>query len=593
MITLFDHLPDLPLLEILSYLSCLDALWAFSNLNARLTSLLSEQGFYYHVNLSSTRYQQFKALLSSLRFDEIQSLTIDVHASLLQIRCWPYLPRLRILKVKGVRNFRDVFSFAHRHASTLSHLTVESSRYFKTDGLSRRLCYPSWNLYKFISEILNNMFALRSLNLGMESSFFLHTWSFKTIQLPLTHLTVALHFICDLINLMLTDPLSHTLEQLHITLARNCDIESSMDAVSHLSRMKTLHTFTFAKSFEWQSNYEWSFIDRLTSAKVMPALRRMSFALVINYIDLIEMENSALFTDFRHIDVHYSFIIVAPSRESHAVLLNHVPRGSQSHPREIVSVTFMSGPWPDDQPFITPDVRYIETPKFRQHLFYTLPWVFDKFFQLCVPDRCISEVEVFMSPTMGKNYSSRLTKLDMSDNLPSCSTLLSNVIFPNKIVELQLFRCNRHVSMNLPNVSHLNLIDSLDSLRSNSLPFNVRTIQIVLHHECLHFATDDWTILRALSTLPLLKSLRILLYDMRIPPDHTSSQIIAERALLLSDFSFCFRRDKYPDPYDKISAYKRHWLFIKQLRKRILLASLEREPYISVEKDGCGLVAWF
>lgn len=485
---------------------------------------------------------------------------------------------------------------------------------FIKDGLSRRLCYPSWNLYDFISRIFDHMFALRSLDFGMESSFWLHKWSFKTIHLPLTHLTITLYTTCDLINIMLTEPLSHTLEQLHITLSDEYDIKYSLNAISHLPEMKTLHTFTFVKSFNWHSHYEWPFIDQLTSAKVMPALRRMNFALVMNYIDLIEMQNSALLTDFRQIDVHYTFIIVAPHDKSDAEILNHVPRGSQSYPREIVSATFISGPWPDHQPFTTPKVHYvnfhldyfgakpfthilfsfqIETPKFRLHLFYTLPWVFDKFFQLCVPDRCISELQVFMSPSMSKDYSSRLIKLDMSDNLPSCTTLLSHMMFPNKIVDLQLFRCKRQVSMNLPNVSHLNLIDSLDALRSNSLPFNVRSIQIVLHHECLRFSTDDWTILRALSTLPLLKSLRILLYDMRIPPDDTSSQIIAEVALLLSDFSICFRRDKYLDSYDKVSAYRRHWLFIKQLRKRILVASLERELYISVEKDGCGLVAWF
>jgi hypothetical protein len=132
MVTVFDNLPDLSLLEIFSYLSCADALWCFSNLNIRLTRLLIERGVYYHVNLSSTRYHQFKTFLSLLRFNEIQSLIIDCYSSPLQLKCWPYLPHLKMLKVKGVRIFADVFNFAQQHAATLTHLAVESSQYFKT-----------------------------------------------------------------------------------------------------------------------------------------------------------------------------------------------------------------------------------------------------------------------------------------------------------------------------------------------------------------------------------------------------------------------------------------------------------------------------
>jgi len=132
MVTLFNDLPDLAVIEIFSYLSCVDALWCFNNLNIRLTKLLIERGFYYHVNLSSTRYHRFKTFLSLLRFNEIQSLIIDCYSSPLQLRCWPYLPYLRILKVKGVRDFVDVFNFAQQHATTLTHLTVESSKYFET-----------------------------------------------------------------------------------------------------------------------------------------------------------------------------------------------------------------------------------------------------------------------------------------------------------------------------------------------------------------------------------------------------------------------------------------------------------------------------
>ena len=180
----------------------------------------------------------------------------------------------------------------------------------------------------------------------------------------------------------------------------------------------------------------------------------------------------------------------------------------------------------------------------------------------------------------------------MSNNLASSTTLFSQIMSSNKIVELHLYRCNREVSMDLPNVSHLILIDSLYSLNCYSLSLNIRSIQIILHYQCLASTTVDWTILCALSTLPLLKSLRILLYNMRIPPDDTSCQIIAETAPLLSDFSFCFRYD-CEDSYDVVSSHKKHWLFIKQLRKRILILSLNEEPYVCIENDGCGIIVWF
>ena len=126
----FDDLPDLSLIEIFSHLSCVDALWAFSELNSRLTRLLLERGFYRHINLSFTRYNQFRTLLSLLRLNEIQSLVIDCYASSLQLNKWPYLPHLKILRVKGLRDYIDIFNFTLQHANTLTHLTVESNVHY-------------------------------------------------------------------------------------------------------------------------------------------------------------------------------------------------------------------------------------------------------------------------------------------------------------------------------------------------------------------------------------------------------------------------------------------------------------------------------
>ncbi|CAF2725237.1 unnamed protein product [Rotaria sp. Silwood2] len=592
MITLFNDLADLSIIEIYSYLSSVDTLWSFNNLNSRITRLLIERNIYRHVNLSSSRYKRFVRYLSLLRYNDIESLVIDCYASPLQLTCFPYLPNLRILKIKGVREFIDVFNFARKHGRTLTHLTVESNQYFKTTGLSQELCYPSWNLLEFVTEVINNLVGLRSLNLGLESSFFLHRWPFKTIQTPLIYLSITLSTTCDLLNIMLTQPLTYTLQELHIKLSHMYNIIYSLDRRHLLPRMESLHTFSFVKSFNWYSVIEWTFVNQLTSSSVMPILRRMNFSLVANGDDLVRMSKSALFTDNRRIDVHYALII--NDDRSHTDLIKSVPHGNQYNLRQIASATFISDCWPDNQPFTTPDLTYYKKSKNRQHLFYTLPWIFNEFFQLSVPDRCISEIEVFISsyPT-SKTHCTRLVKLNMSDNVPSSTSLFSKIMSSNKIVELNLYRCNRNISMNLPNLNHLSLIDSIDSLNSCSLSTNIRSIQIVLHYECLRFASGDWTDLRRLSILPLLKSLRILLYGMHIPPDSTDCKIIAETAPLLSDFSFCFRRIYGQNSYDIDLAYTKHCLFIEQLRNNILSLPLNEEPYAVVEEDGCGLIVWF
>ncbi|CAF2577417.1 unnamed protein product [Rotaria sp. Silwood2] len=283
------------------------------------------------------------------------------------------------------------------------------------------------------------------------------------------------------------------------------------------------------------------------------------------------MNHSTLFTDYRHVDVHYAFIF--DDNRSHSELSKFVPYGSQSHPREIASGTFISECWPDSQPFTTPGENYGKKPKNRQHLFYTLPWTFNEF-QLCVPDRCISELQVFTSFSPGnKTFSSRLRKLNMSDNISTSASLLSYVISSNQIVELCLSRCDRQVSFNLPMVSHLTLIDSLDALNTHSLLTNVRSIQIVFHHECLDFAIGDWTSLRTLADLPLLNSLRVVLYNMLSPPNNSSCIIIAETGLKITDFGFCFRHFRYysvEHDYDINLIFMKHCLFIERLRNLIV-----------------------
>ncbi|CAF1049094.1 unnamed protein product [Adineta steineri] len=108
MVSYFDDLADLSLIKIFSYLSCVDVVLAFSNINTRLTTLLTERHFYSHVNLSSVRYHRFQSALSLFRLNEIESLVIDYSSSPLQLKRWPHLPYLRTLVVKGVREWIDV-----------------------------------------------------------------------------------------------------------------------------------------------------------------------------------------------------------------------------------------------------------------------------------------------------------------------------------------------------------------------------------------------------------------------------------------------------------------------------------------------------
>ncbi|CAF1063810.1 unnamed protein product [Rotaria sordida] len=593
MISLFDQLSDLVLIEIFSYLSCADALWSFSSLNSRLITLLTERGFYRHVNLSSTGRKRFAAIFSILRLNEIQSLVIDRCTSPLQLKRWPHLPHLTTLRLQGVRNFREVFILIRKHANTLIHLTVESSRYFYAGGMTREVAYPIWRLCEFLEKTLCRLPTLQSIDLGMDTSFCLHKWPFKMIQAPLIYLKISLGRTYLLIDILSTKPLSSTLQQLHIKILDFCgDIDFSLRKKDFLPRMESLHTFTFVKSLKWHSSEEWTFVNVLTTSKVMPVLRRMNFSIVIDVNNLNQMAHSALFHDDRHIDVHYVFMI--NDNRQHFELSQYVPHGSLSHPRQIASATFISECWTVDPKIRNHDEIYLEKPRNRQHLFYTLPWIFDEFFQLCVPDRYISELQVFTSASSANTVGpSRLRKLNISNDHPSLATSFPHIISSNQVVELHLSRCDRQTSVTLPTFDYLIITDSLDSLNSNFFSRNIRSIEITLNHEHLHLARNDWNDLPTLSTLPFLKSLRILLYGMNIPPNDTSCQIIAETASKISDFCFCFRRKDYQNRRNFDAAHIQQSLFIKQLQNNILALPLNEKPQIVVEKDGYGLIAWF
>ncbi len=126
-ITCFNDLSDLVLIELFSYLSSFDILWGFTHLNHRLTSLITERRFFCHINLSLARPHQFNTILRFLPLNDIQSLAIDSDASPLQLTRWPYLPRLRTLRIVGAYNYDDLFLFVLLHTATLTHLIIKSN----------------------------------------------------------------------------------------------------------------------------------------------------------------------------------------------------------------------------------------------------------------------------------------------------------------------------------------------------------------------------------------------------------------------------------------------------------------------------------
>ena len=126
----FYDLPDLIIIDLFSYLSSIDVLWAFANLNHRFRKLVDERGYFRHINLSSARLSKFDTLLALLPLNQIQTLVIDIGASFFQLTHWPHLPSLTTLRLYGLHDFEDASSFILRHSRTLTDLTLGTSDRF-------------------------------------------------------------------------------------------------------------------------------------------------------------------------------------------------------------------------------------------------------------------------------------------------------------------------------------------------------------------------------------------------------------------------------------------------------------------------------
>lgn len=128
--TQFNNLSDLVIIDLFNYLSSIDVLWAFADLNHRFRKLVDERGYFRHINLSSARLSKFDTLLALLPLNQIQTLVIDIGASSLQLTRWPHLSSLTTLRLYGLRDFEDATSFILQHSSTLIHLTLGTSDRF-------------------------------------------------------------------------------------------------------------------------------------------------------------------------------------------------------------------------------------------------------------------------------------------------------------------------------------------------------------------------------------------------------------------------------------------------------------------------------
>lgn len=190
--------------------------------------------------------------------------------------------------------------------------------------------------------LLTRLPALRSLDLGMD--YYGTYWSYTTTTAPLTYLRVSLADVSTLIRLMSTQPLSNTLRQLHIKIGdSHCKTHSAI-SMSNLSiQMVNLHTFTLVQTFFSRLTIEWADFEMLISSNVMPILRRANVSLFININDLNCISSSALFTDHRHVDVHFAFNFI--NCPQYIKVTPYIPHGNCFHPRDIIGATFTINHW--------------------------------------------------------------------------------------------------------------------------------------------------------------------------------------------------------------------------------------------------------
>ncbi|CAF3473121.1 unnamed protein product [Rotaria sp. Silwood2] len=326
-ITVFNDLPDLVLLELFSYLSSTDILWGWAFLNNLLTSLITELGFFCHVNLSSAHRHQFDTILRRIPLNKIESLIIDIDASPLQLSRWPHLPRLITLKLKGT-------------------------------GRSLDFEYPMYKFSTLVTDVLlRQLPVLRLLDLGTNALVYsLRNWHVTSVSISLTYLRISLDSLNDVLRILSTRSLSDTLEQLHLSVEAQASYPS-LDSLTPLCMMH-LHTFTFATPLcSHYHNEKWSFVEEITSSTIMPVLRWINLAMILSIDHLIHLNQMSLFVDDRHVDVHFAFSV--NDRAKHAQLSEYIPHDARFHKRQVVGVTFINNVQFENLEIVPIDLAYV------------------------------------------------------------------------------------------------------------------------------------------------------------------------------------------------------------------------------------------
>ena len=127
----FLSLPDVVLLDIFSYLSCENVLYAFGSFqDVHLLDLLTECGAFGQICLSSQLPRhQYEVLASGIwRYDLVRSLVCKEMFSDFIYYLTPSqrFPSLTELRICSLRCFTDELSnFIIAHSSTLTHLSVK------------------------------------------------------------------------------------------------------------------------------------------------------------------------------------------------------------------------------------------------------------------------------------------------------------------------------------------------------------------------------------------------------------------------------------------------------------------------------------
>ncbi len=238
--------------------------------------------------------------------------------------------------------------------------------------------YPIGDMVTLINNVLLiHLPALRSLDLSM--NHYQTWWPITTAITPLTYLRLSLASMKILLRVISTQPLSNTLRQLHVQIGISFIKSHSPVCMSNLSiRMVNLHTFTLVQTFFSVLKIEWTDFEILTSSNVMPILRRANVSLFINTNDLSCIGSTPLFTDHRHVDVHFAFNLI--NCPQYIKVTPYIPRGNRFHPREIVGATFVVNHWChdkskwliDDDPFVSYSAFYFKIKYERKENLYCL-----------------------------------------------------------------------------------------------------------------------------------------------------------------------------------------------------------------------------